>query len=185
MKVLNFGSLNIDHVYRVDRFVGPGETLAACSYERFAGGNGFNQSIALARAGAAVEHVGNVGADGDWLIEMLQKAGVGVVHTRCVETPTGHAIIQVIAGGKDGGENSILIHAGANHCLDAEQERLALVGLEPGDMVLLQNEINRLEEVLIGAAERGAHIVLNPSPFDDALPGLQLEHIGTFFLNEV
>ena len=29
MKILNFGSLNIDHVYQVPHFVQPGETLSA------------------------------------------------------------------------------------------------------------------------------------------------------------
>lgn len=52
MKILNFGSLNIDHVYEVDHFVRPGETLASKSYRRFSGGKGNNQAIALARAGA-------------------------------------------------------------------------------------------------------------------------------------
>ncbi len=32
MRILNFGSLNIDHVYRVKHFVRPGETLNSLSY---------------------------------------------------------------------------------------------------------------------------------------------------------
>ena len=36
--IINFGSLNIDHVYRVDHIVKPGETLAAGEYAIFAGG---------------------------------------------------------------------------------------------------------------------------------------------------
>ena len=34
MKILNFGSLNIDNVCQVPHFVRPGETLAANSFER-------------------------------------------------------------------------------------------------------------------------------------------------------
>lgn len=52
MKVLNFGSLNIDMVYAVDHFVRAGETLSSDRLERFCGGKGLNQSVALARAGA-------------------------------------------------------------------------------------------------------------------------------------
>ena len=52
MTVLNFGSLNIDHVYAVPHVVRPGETLGGTGYEVFAGGKGGNQSAALARAGA-------------------------------------------------------------------------------------------------------------------------------------
>ena len=46
--ILNFGSVNIDHVYSVPHFVRPGETLASLSYAVFSGGKGFNQSTALA-----------------------------------------------------------------------------------------------------------------------------------------
>ena len=40
MEVLNFGSLNIDHVYGVDHFVAPGETLSSARYCVNAGGRG-------------------------------------------------------------------------------------------------------------------------------------------------
>ena len=59
--VLNFGSLNFDHVYQVEHFVQPGETLPCSEYQRFAGGKGFNQSIALARSGRRVIHAGQIG----------------------------------------------------------------------------------------------------------------------------
>ena len=58
MKVLNFGSLNLDYVYTVDHFVRPGETLSSRSRTVKAGGKGLNQSVALARAGARVSHAG-------------------------------------------------------------------------------------------------------------------------------
>jgi hypothetical protein len=62
MKILNIGSINIDHVYEVEHFVRPGETLSGSSYSVFAGGKGFNQSVALARAGTTAYHAGRVGA---------------------------------------------------------------------------------------------------------------------------
>lgn len=52
MRVLNFGSLNIDYVYSVAHTVKPGETLSAGSCSSFCGGKGLNQSVALARAQA-------------------------------------------------------------------------------------------------------------------------------------
>ena len=64
MQVLNFGSLNIDHVYTVDHFVAPGETLLSADYQINAGGKGLNQSIALARAGVAAAHAGMIGGEG-------------------------------------------------------------------------------------------------------------------------
>lgn len=51
MKVLNFGSLNIDMVYAVDHFVRAGETLSSDRLVRFCGGKGLNQSVALAPGG--------------------------------------------------------------------------------------------------------------------------------------
>ena len=76
MSVLNFGSLNIDDVYRVPAIVEPGQTIAARTHEQFVGGKGANQSVALARAGAAVMHAGRVGIDGLWLVDVLHNAGV-------------------------------------------------------------------------------------------------------------
>ena len=54
MKIVNLGSLNVDHVYRVDRFLLPGETKASKGLNDNAGGKGLNQSIAAARTGRCV-----------------------------------------------------------------------------------------------------------------------------------
>ena len=51
MKVLNYGSLNIDHVYQVEQIVQPGQTIDSYGVNVFPGGKGMNQSIAIARAG--------------------------------------------------------------------------------------------------------------------------------------
>ena len=67
MKILNFGSLNIDKVYQVDNFVRPGETISSKNLNFFCGGKGLNQSIALAKAGADVWHAGCIGNDGQML----------------------------------------------------------------------------------------------------------------------
>lgn len=42
-KLVNLGSLCIDHVYRVGGFAGRGETVASESYAVFPGGKGLNQ----------------------------------------------------------------------------------------------------------------------------------------------
>ena len=54
MKIINFGSLNIDYVYTVDHIVRPEETVRAEKSSFFPGGKGLNQSIAIARSGANV-----------------------------------------------------------------------------------------------------------------------------------
>ena len=50
MKILNFGSLNIDYTYDVDHFVRGGETLSSKALHLFPGGKGLNQSIAASRS---------------------------------------------------------------------------------------------------------------------------------------
>ncbi len=64
MRILNFGSCNIDYVYSVEHIVVPGETLSSSKLELFAGGKGLNQSIASSRTGAKVFHAGCIGNDG-------------------------------------------------------------------------------------------------------------------------
>ena len=72
--IYNLGSINIDRVYTLDHFVAPGETEAADAFALFPGGKGFNQSIALARAGAPVTHIGAIGPDGEGLRDYLRTA---------------------------------------------------------------------------------------------------------------
>ena len=108
--ILNFGSINIDHVYSVAQISRPGETIPSRSYRIFAGGKGANQTAALALAGAEVAHAGMVGPDGGWVVEKLTSLGAETRYIITSNGPTGHAIIQVDREG----ENSILLHAGAN-----------------------------------------------------------------------
>ena len=83
MKILNFGSLNIDYVYRVAHILQPGETLKAGEMEVFPGGKGLNQSIAAARAGAEVYHAGMVGAeDGGFLLDVCRENQVNTDYIR-------------------------------------------------------------------------------------------------------
>lgn len=101
MRILNFGSLNLDYVYQVDHFVQPGETLSALSRTIKAGGKGLNQSVALSRAGAAVCHAGCYGADGAVLKDLLEENGVDTEYLLPVPEAQGHTVIQVSPeGGK-------------------------------------------------------------------------------------
>ncbi len=158
--VLCLGSLNIDYTYRVTHLVRPGETLTAEDILRGAGGKGLNQSIALARAGANVFHIGATGADGVWLRELLQEAGVNVDNVARLEAGTGHAIIQVA----DTGENAIVLFAGANQAVGAEQVAEAVQRTEAGGIFLTQNETNGVPDALWRAKAHGLTVVFNPAP---------------------
>ena len=73
MKILNFGSLNIDYVYSVDHFVQKGETISSSQMNIFSGGKGLNQSTALGRAGAQVFHAGRIGKGGEFLVDSVPQ----------------------------------------------------------------------------------------------------------------
>lgn len=182
MKVLSFGSLNIDYTYKVDHFVQKGETLSSESLQVFSGGKGLNQSVALAKAGVDTYHAGAIGEDGRFLLEILKDAGANTdMVTVRTDVRTGNAIIQ---NDKEG-DNCILLYGGANQAITDEQIDETIAHFEEGDFLLIQNEINGLERILAKAHEKGMKAVLNPSPMNEKILKLPLEYIDYFILNEV
>ena len=179
-KLVNLGSLCIDNVYRVANIAGDGETVASASHAVFPGGKGLNQSIAAAKGGAQVVHVGAVGEDGAWLRETLSEAGVDASGVRTVEGASGHAVIQV----NDAGENAIVIAGGANRRLQREHIEGALDQVAAGDWLLLQNEVNDLEEILASAHRRGCQVAFNVAPADGREANYDLAPVTLLIVNE-
>ncbi len=179
MKVINFGSINIDHVYEVEHFVRPGETLRSNAYRIFSGGKGANQSLSLARAGAKVLHAGKIGEEGKWLIEKLQQSGVGTDLIGITSTPTGHAMIQV----NTEGENAIIIHGGANETITDKDIERALAIADQGDCLLVQNEINSVDKIIQKAKTKGLLVVFNPAPMNAAVKAYPLDLVDIFIIN--
>ena len=149
--ILNFGSVNIDNCYQVRDFVRAGETISALEVTRHAGGKGFNQSVALARAGAKVCHAGCIGEDGLFLRDMLHAEGVDTDFLRVTDSPTGNAIIQVNARG----ENCIILYTGANGCVTEDYADEVFSRFGPDDVLLVQNEISSLPYIIEKAREKG------------------------------
>ena len=164
MTILNFGSLIIDHVYQVPHFVRPGETLPATQYRVFAGGKGFNQTVAIARAGLPVSHAGAIGENGRWLLDLLTAEAVDIAGVVVTDVPTGHGIIQVTPQG----ENAILQYPGANRTITRAHIDRVLARFGRGDLLVLQNEINDIAYLLQRAHTRGVRVVMNPAPMDAA-----------------
>lgn len=179
MKVINFGSLNIDHSYELDHFVLPGETCLSHHYASNLGGKGFNQSVALAKAGAHVIHAGCIGVDGQSFLKVFDALNVDHKHVKVVDAPTGHAIIQLVNGA-----NSIIVEGGANQLIDEQQIEDVMKEAYPGDLLLLQNEINDLPLIIQKAKERQMKIVLNAAPMNKIIKELPLEDIGMLIVNE-
>lgn len=180
MRVLNYGSINVDHVYTVDHISNPGETVAALDYQVFAGGKGANQSAALARAGALVCHGGRVGLQGAWVVDKLAALGADVRFVGIHDEPTGHALIQVDRHG----QNSIVLFPGANMRQAPEAMATALSHFREGDILLLQNEINELSYLIEQGSARGLRVFYNPAPAASWVRHLPLHAVDTVVLNQ-
>lgn len=178
MKILNFGSLNIDTTFFVASLATAGKTVAAAEQKQSLGGKGLNQSVALARAGADVYHAGKVGQDGAALCEYLKKAGADVSFVSVSDKPSGCAMIQV----DERGENCIVVYGGANRDISRDYIDDVLSHFSKGDALLIQNEISNVGYIASASKKKGMTVVLNPSPLD-ALD-VSLDDVDMIILNE-
>ena len=180
MKILNFGSINKDFFYSVNDFVRPGETISSNTYEIKIGGKGLNQSVAISKAGIKVYHAGIINEDDTFIIDQLKSWKINCDNILLSNNPTGHAIIQV----NKKGENSIIIHGGANHDFNLKSILSILSKFESGDILLLQNEINNIEEIIDRAYHKKMRIIFNPAPFNKKILSFDLNKINTIILNQ-
>lgn len=165
MKILNFGSCNIDYVYNVNKFVKAGETISALSTSEHPGGKGLNQAVAAARASGSVFFAGNIGEDGLFLKELLESSGVDTKYLKINKARTGNAIIQI---DKDG-ENCIIVSAGANALLDEAYIKSVTANFARGDICMLQNETPCTDFMINQAKACGMTVIWNPSPMNEKI----------------
>ncbi|MTH76639.1 ribokinase [Paracoccus aestuariivivens] len=181
MTIYNLGSINIDHVYRLANLPRSGETIHSRDLSHGLGGKGANQSVAAARAGAHVVHLGAMGSGDDWVLRRLVDAGVD---TNCIARleghVTGHAIILVDMAG----ENSIIVHSGANRALPDDTVTRDLTGIGPGDILLTQNETSLQVEAATRAKSAGATVIYSAAPFEIEALRAVLPHISILAVNE-
>jgi len=181
MTIYCYGSINIDHFYTLPHLVAAGETLATLAYRTDLGGKGANQSVAAARAGAVVRHIGAVGADGAGMVALLAAYGVDVEGVQRLEGATGHAVVMV----DPQGENAILLHGGSNRALSLDAAVTALAGAEMGDILLMQNETAHQVALASAAQGRGMEVIYSAAPFDlDALVAV-LPHVTILVVNAI
>ena len=152
MRFVNFGSLNIDYTFIVDKIVCAGQTISSLSEQRFPGGKGLNQSLAAARAGCEIYHAGQIGDDGLFLKELLEEADVDCRFLKVAEEGgTGKAFIQV----ESSGQNCIVLSGGANQKNTHEYCDEVLNYFGEGDYLLLQNEVNCLDYLIEQGNKKG------------------------------
>jgi len=182
MTVTSFGSLNIDHVYRVEHISIPGESLVSIDLNHYCGGKGLNQSIALSRCGARVRHAGCIGSGGGILKDMLEKNNVDCSKLLEIDGENGHAIIQVDRNG----QNSIITYGGSNRKLTEAYVDDIMTLAKPGELLLMQNETNLGGYIAKKAKQKGMTVALNPSPVDDhLLKEFPFEFVDIFIINEI
>ena len=181
MKYLVFGSLNIDRTYSVPHFVQAGETMSASGMELFCGGKGFNQAVALARAGKEVYFAGAVGNDGGMLLSALKADGIHDRYIKRTDGASGHAVIQV----DPKGQNCIIILPGANGEITEGDVDAVLADFGKGDLIVLQNEITCVAYILRKAKEKGMTVALNPSPYDSRIAEYDMNCVDYLLVNEV
>ena len=157
----NLGSINLDLVYQVPHFPAPGETLMSTDFRRYPGGKGLNQSVAMARAGASVVHVGACGPDADFCLQELIDAGVelAVDRTRSV---SGQGVIYI----DPTGENQIVLLPAANLEITPQQVSQGLESMGSNDWLVLQNETNLQVEAAKQARVLGARVAYSAAPFE-------------------
>lgn len=162
MTIYSLGSINIDHIYTVPHLVHPGETLAATGYSMGLGGKGANQSVAAAKAGAKVFHIGAIGKDAAWTLDEMQSYGVDISNVQRIASATGHAIIQVDSAA----ENTITLFPGANRQISDAFVARVLASARPDDTLLMQNETSAQSASVRLAADMGLRVLYSPAPFE-------------------
>jgi ribokinase len=186
MKVIVFGSINIDLVATAPRLPVAGETLLGHDFFKAPGGKGANQAVAVARLGITSYIIGRVGAHsfGAELIDSLQASGVRTENVSIEATvSSGVAVITV----DDAGENQIIVIPGANGLVDREDvDRLS--SLLPGaKALLLQFEVPMAAVVAAAKAAHsaGVKVILDPAPVQADVPNELYSLVDIITPNEV
>ncbi len=181
--IIVVGSLNMDFIVQVERLPLPGQTVIGRGFEMLPGGKGANQACAAGRLRGKVRMIGRVGEDvfGQRLKESLSSAGVDT--TQVLQTPgepTGVALIAV----EQGGQNQIVVAAGANGRLSPSDLEAGLNRMEGGFVLLqLESPLQTLEAAMARAREHGATTILDPAPAR-TLPSATLSQVSVLTPNE-
>ncbi|ACY86343.1 ribokinase [Edwardsiella piscicida] len=164
-KLVVLGSINADHILKVEHFPRPGETLTGQGYQVAFGGKGANQAVAAGRSGADIAFIACVGADdiGERIRTQLACDGIDVHAVERVDgESTGVALIFV----NQDGENVIGINAGANHALTPQylSRHRALVAQADALLMQLESPLETVEAAAALAREHQTKVILNPAP---------------------
>ncbi len=179
MNIINIGSLNIEHIYHVPDLPQAGQRFYCNHYQRLPGGKGYYQSIAMARAGATVWHVGFIGPDGKFITKSLKQNNVDVRYTHKTEQLTGQEHIYLTPAG----ESTKVRYMGANGCFEPHFLTSLFKQLSPEQLVLVQNETNDVPGIFELVKSHNLNLTFHPAPFTEAVLEYPLELVDTLIFN--
>lgn len=179
------GSINLDRTIRVKQMPKPGETMHTKEIFSAGGGKGANQAVAAKRSEAATNFIGAIGNDeaGEMMRELLSEEGIELSGVQTIEKQaTGQAYIIV----DDQGENSIMIHSGANNAFTPEQVQAHADVIKGSDFVVAQFESTLESTIEAFSIARGAGVktILNPAPALEQVPEELLKVTDMIIPNE-
>ncbi|ORY46360.1 Ribokinase-like protein [Rhizoclosmatium globosum] len=166
MKVLCFGSLNID------------KATQSIQEERA------NQAVALARAAPsdlAIHHAGQVGTDGKMAHRLVEPEQYQ--HIRCLVSQNRKHGLRFDPKGLSG-DNAIILLPAANCKIPLQHIDETLSKFDAGDWLLVQNEINNINDIIRKAKARGMQVAFNPAPCPPIILSYSLECVDVLVLNE-
>lgn len=179
------GSINLDRTIRVKQMPKPGETMHTKEIFSAGGGKGANQAVAAKRSEAETNFIGAIGNDeaGDMMRELLSEEGIELSGVQTLEKQaTGQAYIIV----DDQGENSIMIHSGANNAFTPQQVQEHADLIKASDFVIAQFEstLESTVEAFTIARKAGVKTILNPAPALENVPEELLKVTDMIIPNE-
>jgi ribokinase len=158
------GSLNMDFVVQMDKLPLRGETVSGWGFQMLPGGKGANQAYAVGRLGGHGQMVGCVGDDvfGERLKSSLQSAGVD---TSCVFSIAGESTGVALIHVERGGQNQIVVAAGANAKLSPRNVEAALAGIRDGFVLMqLESPMETVEAAACFGRAQNMITILDPAP---------------------
>lgn len=183
MKVLVYGSINIDLSFYLDHLVRAGETISSNALIKGAGGKGANQASALGKAlgeKGLVYLAGKTGKDASFILDKLNENNVDTsfVYTSLY---SGQAIIEI----DKEGQNSIILYGGGNKEIEKKEVDEVFSHFSSGDYLVLNAEINNLDYIYELGLKKEMKVVINPSPLTKEILSLPLSKASIIILNEV
>lgn len=179
------GSINLDRTIRVHQMPKPGETIHTKEVFSSGGGKGANQAVAAKRSGAKTHFIGGIGNDeaGQVMFDLLNQEEIdtsGVIELE--NQATGQAYIMI----DNQGENSIMIHSGANNAFTTDHVKRYEPIIRESDFLIgqLESAVDSTIEAFEIARKAEVVTILNPAPAFEALPAALLKATDIIVPNE-